>query len=143
MVTEKGLIQEKVKIGQIIGNPDDINVNITHNDENRIRVIYNGRKSKRIKTDYGENDFLINYENKYYYKFRHFIENNNFQHDYYFRLSKREEKIYVDVHIEGPNKLNFIEPLIPMNQKVGDSKQRCTLQKIKTAFREVKTNLYR
>lgn len=50
---------------------------------------------------YGENDFVITYDNQYQLVFRHFKYNWKPQHDYNFHLYKKGEDIYVQVDVEG------------------------------------------
>ena len=42
-------------------------------NKSKYTTIYNGSSSRKIKTDFGENDFLITYDDKYYLSFRQFI----------------------------------------------------------------------
>jgi hypothetical protein len=60
-----------------------------------------------LKTDYGENDFLITYDDKYYFQFRHFIFNSNNQHSYDFYTVQRQDSIYVEAYIQGEGKMQF------------------------------------
>ena len=58
----------------------------------RYTVLYDGRVKGKIINDYGENDFLVTYDNKYYLSFRQFKFNANHQHDYYFRFFQNNSK---------------------------------------------------
>lgn len=49
-------------------------------------VLYNGKTENELINDYGENDFLVIYDNTYYYAFRHFKLNHKHQHDYHFHF---------------------------------------------------------
>lgn len=75
------------------------------------RTIYNGMQNGLLKTDYGENDFLITYEDKYYFQFRHFILNSNNQHSYHFTLFKQQDTIFVKADIQGEDKMQFTRPM--------------------------------
>jgi len=69
-------------------------------------VVYKSENKKTLVTEYGENDFLIIYNQKYYYQFRYFktddIKNNKFTFDF----SKKDTNIIIQVTIE-PKQMNF------------------------------------
>jgi hypothetical protein len=63
------------------------------------KIVFDGKETNLIKTEYGENDFLIIYNNQYYFQFRNFVYNDNDSVNYYFTLSKKENVVYVKVQI--------------------------------------------
>jgi hypothetical protein len=65
------------------------------------KLIFNGEQLEKIQTDYGENDFLIVYANRYYYKFRHIKTNNRQSDTYTFKLSKIKNDLKLIVDITG------------------------------------------
>ena len=107
--TQKPLTNKKVKIEFGIS----VNTINRHNDldlfsnRNKYSVIYNGEKENQIINDYGENDFLITYDNKYYLSFRQFKFNRSHQHIYNFEFFEKTNDIYIKVNIEGQDKMKF------------------------------------
>ena len=75
------------------------------------RLVFDGHQVGALDTDYGENDFLITYGGKYYFQFRHFLTNSNYQHDYEFRLEQHADSIIVSAIIEGPEAMSFSRPM--------------------------------
>lgn len=72
----------------------------------RLTTVFNGKDKKNLSTIFGENDFLVVYDDKYYFSFRHFIESdfkNDYPngHDYNFSLYKQNDTIFCDVDIQG------------------------------------------
>lgn len=80
-------------------------------DGSRDRLVFDGRQVGTLDTDYGENDFLITYGGRYYFQFRHFLTNSNYQHDYEFRLEQRADSLIVTAVIEGPEAMRFSRPM--------------------------------
>lgn len=70
-------------------------------------LIFSKGCASNIHSDYGENDFLVIYDAKYYYQFRHFIFNRRHYHDYHFHLDKVEGEIKLSVIIEGLDEMKF------------------------------------
>lgn len=64
-------------------------------------IFFDGKQIKDLVNEYGENDFIIEYGNDYYFKFRHLKTNSNHQHDYNFHIFKQDTSLFVDVNIEG------------------------------------------
>jgi hypothetical protein len=71
------------------------------------RTVYDGRQIGPLDTDYGENDFLIVYADRYYFQFRHWIFNSNNQHDYRFQLDGGVSAPSLTVKIDGPDDMHF------------------------------------
>ena len=95
--TDKKLSSSKVKIELLLlGNRT---------------VLYDGEVKNSIPQEYGENDFILTYDKKYFLKFRHFKFNRRHQHSYDFYFYKKGEKIFVDVDIEGADDMEFIKEL--------------------------------
>jgi len=84
---------------------------------NQMSTVYEGVDKGNLKTKFGENDFLIFYNNEYYYSFRHFI-NTDFKsagpkgHQYHFELFKTNEDIFVKVDIQGEEPMSFTKALV-------------------------------
>lgn len=70
-------------------------------------LIFDGTTTKTTPNNYGENDFIISYEDQYYVPFRHFKTNWRHQHDYIFYFYKKEDTLYVRVTVEGVDDMNF------------------------------------
>ncbi len=122
--TENSLSKSKVKIKRGFYSINRTNDQELFSDSNGDRTVYNGMQIGLLKTDYGENDFLITYDDKYYFQFRHFIFNSNNQHSYDFTLFKRKDTIYVKVDIKGNDKMQFTKPM----HLIGDARLlRCNV----------------
>lgn len=67
-------------------------------------IFKNGKKN-RIPFLYGENDWIISYNDSLDVKFRHFKTNRNDKHKYFFRFYKKDETILVDINIQGVSNL--------------------------------------
>jgi hypothetical protein len=91
---------------------------------NKYAVIFDGKEKNNLITDYGENDFLITYNNRYYYSFRHFIFNSHDAHYYHFHFFQKNEKILMEVDVVGPSPMRFTESLIDTSLM---SKYRCNV----------------
>lgn len=74
-------------------------------------IFIEGGAKKKLETDYGENDFLITYDDKYYFQFRHFIFNNRNKHFYNFLFYKQGDSIFVKANISGNDKMHFVRPM--------------------------------
>jgi hypothetical protein len=86
------LSSDKVKIGY------GICINCTEGD---YIIIYDGKTVNKIENAYGENNFIVQYDDKYFYSFRQFKFNCNHQHDYYFHLYRKQNKLFVKVDVSG------------------------------------------
>ncbi|MBC8753218.1 hypothetical protein H2O64_00960 [Kordia sp. YSTF-M3] len=75
-------------------------------------LVFDGIDTKAIPHNYGENDFIISYENQYYVPFRHFKTKRQHQHDYIFYLYEKEDGLYVRIMIDGPDEMNFEAKMI-------------------------------
>lgn len=64
-------------------------------------VVFNGNGTGKIKTEYGENDFLVTYDNKYYFQFRQICTNDNDYYKYNLKILKKANKIYLKADIDG------------------------------------------
>lgn len=78
-------------------------------------VLFDGKYKEPIVNEYGENDFLITYDNKLYFSFRHFKTNRRHQHDYSIHLFQRDGKTFVRVDIRGDNAMKFERPLLDID----------------------------
>jgi hypothetical protein len=74
-------------------------------------IFFEGGVKKKLETDYGENDFLITYDDKYYFQFRHFIFNRRNKHCYNFLFYKQGDSIFVKANISGNDKMQFVRPM--------------------------------
>ena len=78
-------------------------------------TLYDGKQKDDVVNDYGENDFLVTYNNKYYLSFRQFKFNRRHQHDYYFHYFKKGDNIYVRTLIKGASAMHFERRMIPID----------------------------
>jgi hypothetical protein len=65
------------------------------------KIVFEGNGTGKIKTEYGENDFLVTYDNKYYYQFRQICTNDNDHYNYKLKIFKKANRIYLKADIEG------------------------------------------
>lgn len=124
VTTSNTLKTEKVKVEFGIG----VNTINRKNDKelftnpSKYTILYNGKRQNEIINEYGENDFLITYDNKYYLSFRHFKFNRRHQHKYYFHFFENDNKIIVKVDIKGEDSMEFERPMI---DKYNSENYRC------------------
>jgi hypothetical protein len=106
---ESSLYKEKVKIefGISVNTISRANDSEIFNDRDKYSIIYDGKNENEIFNEYGENDFLITYDNEYYLSFRHFKRNRRHQHQYEFNFKKVDSNIYVEVEINGEDEKRF------------------------------------
>jgi outer membrane protein assembly factor BamE (lipoprotein component of BamABCDE complex) len=84
-------------------------------------VLYDARGRSVIYNTYRENDFLITYDNKYYFSFRHLKTNlqyhYQYQYDYYFNFYTKNNSIFVEVNINinGKNRIKFKKPMLEIS----------------------------
>lgn len=103
--TNGGLVNKKVRIEL---------ETLCHVDENGnvpfVRpktVLYDGKIGAQMPNEYGENDFVIFYDNKYRASFRQFKFNRRHQHKYTFYFFPKGDKIYVKVDVSGQDGRTF------------------------------------
>jgi hypothetical protein len=118
VTTDKNFTNDKVKIEFGVS----VNTINRQNDldlfSNRLKymTVYNGESSRKIKTDFGENDFLITYDDKYYLSFRQFIESDfsgGYPADNYysFHFFLKNKQLNVRVNITGDSPMTFERPM--------------------------------
>ena len=92
----------KIEYGNSANTSNRPNDNIQYIKRSKYTVLYDGRNWKDlISNEYGENDFLITYDEKYYLQFRHFKTNRSHQHEYSFHFFENNDKIFVNIKIVG------------------------------------------
>jgi len=111
VTSDDKLSKSKIKIKRGFYSIDRNNDQELFANNNSGWTVYNGFQNGLLKTDYGENDFLLTYDDKYYFQFRHFIFNRNHQHLYSFSLYKEKGTIYVKADIKGEDKMQFTKPM--------------------------------
>ena len=111
------IASEKVKIefGISVNTINRYNDLDLFSNREKYTVIYDGGPKNKIINEYGENDFLLTYDNRYYYSFRHFKLNRRHQHDYHFDLYQIGNEIFVTVNVFGENPMEFDRQLINMD----------------------------
>jgi hypothetical protein len=80
-------------------------------------LIFDGEYKNEVPYEYGENDFLITYDNKYYLTFRHFKTNWRRHHDYNFHFYLKDNKIFIHTDIKGFYNEAFDKPMLELNTK--------------------------
>ena len=92
-----------------------------------LKTVFNGNDKGNLETDFGENDFLVIYDDSYYYSFRHFIY-TDFKssypkgHKYNFELFMKNDSLFMSVNITGEQSMKLTRPLIRKNEA---KKYRC------------------
>tara|TARA_Y100001954_G_C15405004_1_gene404584 strand:+ start:62 stop:520 length:459 start_codon:yes stop_codon:yes gene_type:complete len=95
----------EVKYGNVSFSDTD---KIIYENLSKGKLVFNGIYSTWIPYNYGENDFLITYDDKYYGFFRHFKHNIFETHSYSLELFQNNDTIKCKVLIEGPDKMERI-----------------------------------
>ena len=96
------------------------------NKREKYTVLYDGKKKDNMINEYGENDFLITYDNEYYFSFRQFKLNRRHQHDYKFHFFQKDDKIFIQVNINGQDRMKFERPMLEISLA---DKYRCNVPK--------------
>lgn len=126
VTADKPLTPDKVKIEFGIS----VNTISRSTDEDlfsrreKYSVLFDGKTQDNMINEYGENDFLITYDNKYYFSFRQFKFNRNHQHDYNFHFSKKGNKIFIRADIKGQDAMKFERPMLDISLA---GKYRCNV----------------
>jgi len=94
------------------------------NGREKYTVLYDGKKKNDMVNDYGENDFLITYDNKYYFSFRQFKCSLRHQHDYNFHLFQKSDRVFIRVNIKGQDAMRFERPMLEISLA---DKYRCNV----------------
>ncbi len=117
VTTDKPLTTDKVKIEfgisvNTINRSTDLDL-----FKNRAKyfVLYDGKTKESMINDYGENDFLITYDNKYYMSFRQFKFNRRHQHYYNFHFFQKNDKLFVRADIQGEDDMKFEQQLLDIS----------------------------
>jgi len=97
----KKLDAQKVKIQKGHWTINRNNDKIIFESSSDNEIVYNNGNDSKINSNYGENDFLVIYDDKYYYQFRHFIFNRRHYHDYHFQFSEISGEFKLNVKING------------------------------------------
>jgi hypothetical protein len=87
-------------------------------------VLFDGKTEDNMINDYGENDFLITYDNKYYFSFRQFKFNRSHQHDYNFHFFQKDNKVFIRADIKGQDAMKFERPMLHISLA---DKYRCNV----------------
>ena len=83
-----------------------IELSISGTDYNNVEI-FNKNTEYKIPKGYGENDWNLSYDGKYFKTFRHFKTNNWHDHNYLFNFYQNENGIKCDVKIDGPDKMTL------------------------------------
>ncbi|PKB15199.1 hypothetical protein [Flavobacterium sp. 5] len=98
--TENGIDAEKVKIYQSFYSINRKNDSELFENKHA-KLVFEGNDNGKIKTEYGENCFLVIYENKYYFQFTQICTNDNDYKKYNLKLSKnKNNRILLNADIE-------------------------------------------
>ena len=100
-------------------------------DKDKYAVLFDGSLKNKMINEYGENDFLITYDNRCYLSFRQFKTNRRHQHDYYFGFFNNNGNVFVTVEIKGENPLKFTRSLNDMRQQFTSNYQHSSVHPCK------------
>ncbi|MBI1225363.1 MAG: hypothetical protein GC192_09025 [Bacteroidetes bacterium] len=111
---DSGLSEDKVKIehGISVNTISRVNDLDLFNDRGKYAIVFDGKPRTKIENEYGENDFLLTYEDEYYLSFRQFKFNRKHQHNYKFKFIKSEDNPIVEADIDGKDGMNFRRKMI-------------------------------
>ena len=114
VTTESPLTAAKVKIefGISVNTINRSTDSDLFKSREKYTILFDGMPRDNMINDYGENDFLITYDNKYYFSFRQFKFNRRHQHDYYFHFYQKDGKIFVRADIKGQDAMKFERPML-------------------------------
>jgi len=131
VTADNNLSTDKVKIeyGVSINSINRENDLELFDKSKKYTTLYDGSNKNRPQTEFGENDFVLIYDNAYYLSFRQFIETDfksDFptNHKYSFHFYEKDKRPFVRVKIEGEEKMDFERPLI---EKRLAAKYRCNV----------------
>jgi hypothetical protein len=112
------LSSEKVKVefGEGITSINRTSDSELFTEENKNTILFDGKNENKMINIYGENDFIITYDNKYYFSFRQFKFNQHHNHDYYFHFHKNNDTIFIDLDIVGEDGMKFSEPMAEISK---------------------------
>jgi hypothetical protein len=126
VTTDNSLTPKKVKIEfgisvNTISRSTDTDL---FNRREKYTVLFDGESKDEMINDYGENDFLITYDNKYYFSFRQFKFNRRHQHDYNFNFFQKDNKVFIQADIKGQDAMKFERPMLDISSA---DKYRCNV----------------
>ena len=126
VTTDTPLTQDKVKIefGISVNTINRATDTDLFQKREKYTVLYDGEVKENMFNDYGENDFLITYDNKYYFSFRQFKFNRRHQHDYNFHFYKKDNKIFICADLKGQDAMKFERPMLDISLA---DKHRCNV----------------
>ncbi len=114
VTVDSPLSNDKVKIefGLSVNTISRKNDLALFDNRDKYTIIYEGAPKDAIFNEYGENDFLLTYNDQYYFSFRQFKFNRRHQHDYNFYFYKQDNNVYVEVNINGQDDIEFKRPML-------------------------------
>jgi len=114
VTTDEQLSAKKVKIefGISVNTISRITDSELFDNRSKYIVLFDGMAKQDVINKYGENDFLITYDNQYYFSFRQFKFSRRHQHDYNFHFILSDNKIFIQTKIIGKDAMNFTRPML-------------------------------
>lgn len=127
---EQPLDEEKIKIYfgisvNTINRENDLDL---FTNMEKYTTLYNGVENEKMINEYGENDFLITYDDSYYFSFRQFKTNWRAQHIYNIKINQQDGKPFLHIEIKGYEPMNFSRSMIAIKDA---EKYRCNVPKEK------------
>ncbi|HEY8934201.1 MAG TPA: hypothetical protein VIM65_03240 [Cyclobacteriaceae bacterium] len=114
VTADEPLSTDKVKIefGISVNNINRSTDKDLFSRREKYTVLFDGKTKENMINDYGENDFLITYDNKYYFSFRQFKFNRSHQHDYNFHFFKKDNNVFIRADVKGKDAMKFERPML-------------------------------
>lgn len=118
VTTEDSLTEEKVKIEfgvsvNTINRKNDLDL---FSNRSKYIVLYDGEVTEPMFNEYGENDFLLTYDDQCYLSFRQFKFNRRHQHNYHFHFYEKGDTVFAQVDISGQDAMKFERPMIEIGK---------------------------
>ena len=118
VTADKPLKSDKIKIEYgVSANYYNRFVGSIPNRNKYYLLLFDGEIKNEVPYEYGENDFLITYDNKYYLTFRQFKTNWKHHHDYNFHFYLKDNRIFIHADIKGFYNETFDKPMLELNTK--------------------------
>ncbi|MBS1635888.1 MAG: hypothetical protein JST26_08175 [Bacteroidetes bacterium] len=107
LTADKVIIEFGISINSINRSSDDE----LFKRMGKYSLLFAGKELQQIENEYGENDFLITYDNTYYLAFRQFKTNWRHQHEYRFHFHKKGDELFLRCNITGVDDMSFDCPM--------------------------------
>ena len=90
------------------------------NMEKYILLFDKGKVKTKLPNEYGENDFLVTYNDQYYFSFRQFKFNRNHEHKYKFKIETENKLPHLYVEIKGEDGMKFDKAMLSISEAINN-----------------------